>query len=196
MGDEAHAIVVRGRDVDAGRAIAAALRRVAPEGAVVLEWPALIPDLEQMIDLDRTSGRIFYGLLALLVTFSVVNSFVMLVFERTREFGMLLAVGMRPWGVIAMLQLEAFWLALLGASGGLVVAVPLIWWVSIVGIPMGETGGELLRTFHMPDRMYTALDAEGLLRPVALMGVATLLAALVPSLRVRRLRPVEALRAE
>jgi len=196
LGDEAHAIVVRGHDVGDAAAIAAALRRVVPADSVVLEWPALIPELAQTIDLDRTSGRIFYGLLALLVTFSVVNSFVMLVFERTHEFGMLLAIGMRPWAVIAMLQLEALWLGALGAAGGLLVAVPLIAWVSVVGIPLGEASGDLLRTFHMPDRMYTALDVGGLLEPVALMVVATLLAALVPSLRVRRLRAAEALRAQ
>jgi ABC-type lipoprotein release transport system permease subunit len=196
LGDEAHAILVRGRTVAEGPAIAAALRARACEGCAVLEWPALIPELEQTIGLDRVSNRIFYGLLALLVSFTVVNSFVMLIFERTREFGMLLAIGMRPWGIIGMLQLEALWLALLGVAIGLLVAVPIVAWVAAVGLPMGESGGELLKRFHMPDRMYTAFDRDAFVPPSLLMIGATAVAALLPSLRVRRLVPVEALRAE
>jgi putative ABC transport system permease protein len=194
--DAAHTIVVRSRDVARSDALAAAIGSGLPAGAVVLTWPALIPELEQTIALDRVGSRLFYGLLALLVTFSVVNSFVMLVFERTREFGALLAVGMRPWRIIGMLELESLWLGLLGAAVGLVVAVPLVAWISVVGMPLGESAGEMLRRFHMPDRMYTAFDLRAFLEPSVLMIVATLAAALLPSLRIRRLAPVEALRAE
>jgi ABC-type lipoprotein release transport system permease subunit len=163
---------------------------------VVLEWPALIPELQQTIDLDRVSNRLFYGLLALLVSFTVVNSFVMVLFERTREFGMLLAIGMRPGGIVGMLLLEGVWLAVLGIALGLALAVPVVAWVAEVGLPLGEAGGEMLRRFHMPDRMYTALDVDAFVPPSLIMLFATILAALLPSLRVRRLRPVEALRAD
>lgn len=191
--DQAHAIVVRTQDVTTAPDIAALLRDVT-NGNVVLEWQQLVPELQQAIDLDRVSGRFFYAILALIVTFSIVNTFVMLVFERTREFGMLLAIGMRPWAIVGMLQLEAFWLSLLGVVGGLAVAIPLIVWVASVGIPLGDAGA-MMAAFHMPDRFYTAFAMEAIVPPSATMMAATLGAAAIGSLRVLRLRPVEALRA-
>jgi ABC-type lipoprotein release transport system permease subunit len=195
LGDEAHAIAVRGEDVADTDVLVREIGMRVPGESVVLPWSTLVPELAQTIDLDRVSSRIFYGLLVLLVTFSVVNSFVMLVFERTREFGVLLAIGMRPWRIIGMLQLEALWLALLGAAIGVAIAVPIVAWVAAVGLPLGDAG-EMLSRFHMPDRVYTALDVRAFLEPSLVMLAATAVAALLPSLRVRRLVPVEALRAE
>lgn len=196
LGDGAHAIVVRALDAARAAELAQAVAALdLPEQSTVAPWPALMPELQQSIELDQVSARIFYGLLALLVSFSVVNSFVMVVFERTREFGVLLAIGMRPWHIVGMLQVEALLLAALGALMGVAVAWPLVAWVAAVGMPLGEAAGEMLRRFHMPDRMYTALQPRAFLEPVLLMSAATAVAALLPALRVRRLLPVEALRA-
>jgi ABC-type lipoprotein release transport system permease subunit len=195
LGDQAHAIVVRGNDVSAAPSLAAELRKLVGENEAVLEWQQLMPELEQAIELDRTSGRFLYGLIGIIVTFSVVNTFIMLVFERTREFGMLLAVGMRPWAIIGMLQLEAVWLALLGIAFGLAVSLPAIAWVAVVGIPFGEESSALMAAFHMPDRFYTAFGFEAIVPPCLAMIAATMFAAIVGSLRVLRVQPAQALRA-
>jgi ABC-type antimicrobial peptide transport system permease subunit len=92
-----------------------------------------------------------------------------------------------------MLELEALWLALLGVALGALLAWPLVAWTSAVGLPLGESAGIMLRRFHLPDRMYAALDAAAFLEPMLLMTAATLVAALLPALRVRRLSAVEAL---
>ena len=189
----AHALVVRTTTVDAVPNVQRGIETLLDEGIAVLPWQELLPELEQTIALDRVSNRLFYGLLALLVSFSIVNSFVMVVFERTREFGLLMAMGMRPWRLLLMLELEALWLALLGVVLGAMLAWPLVAWTSEVGLPLGESAGIMLRRFHLPDRMYTALDAAAFLEPMLLMTAATLVAALLPALRVRRLSAVEAL---
>jgi len=196
LGDEASALVIRAKSAADATLLAESVGSLVPPGCELLGWQQLIPELQQTIDLDRTSGMIFYGLLALIVTFSIVNSFAMLIYERTREFGVLLAIGMRPWHIVGMLQLEAIWLAALGIAGGLAVALPAVAWFARVGLPLGESSGALLERFHMPDRLYGAFALPAFLRPTVLMATATVLAALIPSLRVRRLRPVEALRAE
>jgi ABC-type antimicrobial peptide transport system permease subunit len=134
------------------------------------------------------------ALIAVLVTFSIFNSFMMTVFERTREFGMLLAIGMRPAGIIGVLQIEAAWLALLGAAIGLALAGALMTLTHHVGIPIGEVAASLARRIHMPDRIYPAVNVGSMLLAPLLMLGATQLAALVPALRIRRLVPIEALR--
>ncbi len=194
LGDEAHAIVIRASDVSAVAEVGRRIRARLAEPEVLLEWQALMPELEQGIELDRVSGNFFYGLLALIVTFSVVNTFIMSVFERTHEFGMILALGMRPWAIIGMLQLEAFWLSLCGLLGGFALAIPLIAYTATVGIPMGDAS-EYMARFHMPERMYAGFAVEVFARPALLMVVASQFAALIPALRIRRINPVEALRA-
>ena len=195
MGDEVHAVVIKTADAYEAPEVAQRLREQLGGTLAVLTWNDLIPELEQAIQLDRTSGRIMYFLLGLMVVFSVVNTFVMSVFERTREFGMLLAMGMRPTSIIGMLQLEALCYCLLGIGIGLGLASLVVVYLGNVGIPMGDSV-EMLRNFHMPDRLYPALSLHSATTAPLVMLVATQLAALLPSLRVLRMKPVNALRAE
>jgi ABC-type lipoprotein release transport system permease subunit len=118
------------------------------------------------------------------------------VFERTREFGMLLAIGMRPLSIMLMLQWEALFVCLLGIAIGLAAAVALTLWLMDVGIYMGEAMQEYARQFYMPDRMYPAFSWEAMTVAPIVMLVGTQIAALLPSLRIHRIRPVEALRGE
>ncbi len=192
--DAVHAIAVRADSVKRAHAVAEVLRGDVPPDDVVLEWPALIPDLEQAIFLDRTSGEVMFGVLAAVVTIGVLNAFLMTVFERTREFGVLLAMGMRRGAIIGMLQLESLLLAILGCVAGLAVGIPLVLWSGHVGIPIGDTGAAM-RAFHIADRLRPTLEFAAAVRPVVLMLVCTQLAGLLPALRVRRIEPVEALRA-
>jgi len=71
----------------------------------------------------------------------------------------------------------------------------VVWYLGIVGIPMGDSV-EMLRQFHMPDRLYPALNFHSATTAPIVMLLSTQLAALLPSLRVLGLKPVDALRAE
>ena len=194
MHDAAHAIVVRAESVPSAAAVAGALRRDLPADQVVLEWQALLPDLQQAIMLDRAASNVMFGILAAVVTIGVLNGFLMTVFERTREFGMLMAIGMRARAVIVLLQAEALMLSCLGCATGVAIGVPLVLWLGHVGIPVGDSGAAA-RAFHISDRLHPALSLVSIVRPVVLLLVCSQLAALLPTLRVRRLQPVEALRA-
>jgi ABC-type lipoprotein release transport system permease subunit len=194
MPDAVHAIVVRAESVSRAHGVAEALRKDLPADEVVLEWPVLIPDLEQAIMLDRASGNVMFGILCAVVTIGVLNGFLMTVFERTREFGMLMAMGMRARGIVSMLQAEALLLSCIGCAAGVAIGVPLVLWFGHVGIPIGDSAAAM-RAFHIADRLYPALNWPALVRPIVLLMVCTQLAALLPAMRVRRIQPVEALRA-
>jgi ABC-type lipoprotein release transport system permease subunit len=159
----------------------------------VLEWRELVAGLDQAIELDRRFGQILFATVAAIVTISVFNAFVMTIFERTREFGTLLAVGMRPRALIGTLQIEAACIGVFGCVTGLALGVPLVLWLARVGMPVGGAGAAL--PFHMTDRLYPALSATVVLRPTVLMIACTQLASLLPALRIRAIQPVEALRA-
>lgn len=195
--DAVSMIVVRTEDVSRSRDVAVNIADVLDDdGLTVVPWNDLVPELEQAIELDRVSGYFFYVLLAAMVVFSIVNTFIMTVFERTREFGTLMSIGGRPGFIVALLQLESLLLAILGTGVGLLLGAALTLYFAEVGIYLGEAGAEIMRQFHMPERLHPSLNFTGVWLAPLLMLVATQFAALVPALRVRRLDPVEARRME
>lgn len=195
LGDEAHAVVITGNDVDMAFAIADRVSEtVGREGVTVLAWNELMPGVEEAIEFKRVGSNFMFALLVALVTFAVVNTFMMVVFERGQEFGMLLALGNRPRWIVSMLQLEAAALALLGIAAGLVVAVALVLWLEGVGIPLPEGAADALEQFQMPSRMYPTLTWAPVIVASVVMLLATQLAAFFPALKVLRIEPTEALR--
>ena len=169
-------------------------------GSLTLQtWQQLMPMIEQSIELDRAGAQLFYSLLLILVAFAVVNTFVMVLFERTREFGLFMALGMRPWQVIGQVQFEALLLSLLGVTLGLALAMPLINYLSAVGIPLAQMAGEeAVQQMQMGslDRLFPKATLTSLLTAPMVMIVGTQLAALVSTVRVRGIHPVAALRVE
>ncbi len=195
LGDEVHTIVMQFNDADSVIERTAEIGRQLPTGLVARTWHETLPEVVQAIALDRASAQIMYGMILVLVTFSVVNTFIMIVFERTREFGMLLALGMRPWRIIRQVQLEAMLVWLVGAIMGLVLSSMIVGYVAAVGIPLSGLE-ELAAQFHMDDRLYPAFSLDSLLTAPMVLLVSTQIAAFVATLQIRHLRPVEALRAE
>ncbi len=198
LGDSVHRIVVETVDSNRIDQWKPAVQAAMPAGVRLLDWRDLLPELEQSITLDRVSGAMIYWLLMAVVTMSVVNAFIMTVFERTREFGMLMAIGMRPNAIVGMLTIEAFCVWALGAVIGIALCLAAVLPLAEIGISVAAIEGaeEMAAMTMMPDRLYPALNVDALAWSPLLMLAGTLIAALIPALRVRKMRPVDALREE
>lgn len=196
MDNEAHAITIVGRSVDEQPQLLAALR-AATRGrsdVVVLGWEELMPGLKEGIQVDKVSGFIFLGILLLVVLFSILNTFLMSVLERTREFGLMLALGSRPRRLAGLMMLESLLLTLLGLVVGIAIGGLLVYWAHVKGF--GYPGlEEVAKQYNIPiSRIYPQLELFNfLLGPVTVL-IATNLAAWIPILRLRKLEPVEAMR--
>ena len=105
--------------VDAG--IPKLRQLAAEEGLAARDWAQLQPAVKQGIDLDLSTGILFYVSLVVVVIFIILNTLLMSVLERTREFGMLLAIGMRPNQAGRMVWIELVLLALIGNGVGIVL---------------------------------------------------------------------------
>lgn len=192
--EDAHTLVVLLHEARHSEAVAQSLTS-AEDAAAALDWRALMPEAEQTIELKRVGTLLFFALLTVIVAFSVVNTFMMTVFERKPEYGMLLALGMRRLAIARQLSVEACWLALLGTGLGLTVAAALVAVLSVTGLPLPADAAGILAEYQLPDRMYPTFSGGAALAAALVMLIGTQVAVLVPAWRLARLSPMEALRA-
>ena len=89
---------------------------------VVHDWDALQPGLKQAIKADMSSAFFMYGILVILVAFSVLNTQLMSVLERTHEFGIVMSLGLKPGRLGRLVMLETAILGLLGLVLGALAA--------------------------------------------------------------------------
>ena len=160
---------------------------------MVLDWDELMPGLRQSIEMDLVSGLIFYLLLVLVVAFSILNTFLMAIFERTREFGVLMAIGTTPARLTKVLLIESMTMTFIGIVTGIIVGSLITLYFQAHGIDFSGAS-ELLSQFGITGRMYPKLSwLSAVSGPLAVLMI-TFGAALYPALKVRRLQPVEAMR--
>lgn len=193
MNDQVHTIVAVCESVSRVDTIQEELVQalLAPDLAV-LNWKELMPGLVQGIKIDLASGIIFYLVLIVVVAASILNTFLMALFERTREFGILLAMGARPGRLFKILFAESLFLTLVAAGAGLVAGSLLTLYFQGRGIDISGAS-EMLRQYGISGRIFPRLSlASALAGPLAVV-VTTLVSALYPALSVGRLSPMEAI---
>jgi ABC-type lipoprotein release transport system permease subunit len=160
----------------------------------VLDWNELMPGLRQSIEMDLISGLIFYLLLVLVVAFSILNTFLMAIFERTRELGVLMAIGTTPGRLTKVLLIESMTLTAIGIAAGIIIGSLITLYFQTHGFDISGAS-ELLNQFGISGRIYPKLTwLSAISGPLAVL-VITFLAALYPALKVQRMHPVEAMRA-
>lgn len=196
MGNHGHTIVVVGESLEHLEELRRAVRSgLPPESSlVVLNWEALLPGLKQAIQMDWISGWFLYASLIIIVSFSILNTFLMSVLERTREFGIMLALGARPGRIGVLVIVEAVWLTLLGLAVGVVIGTATVIYFHIYGFSYPGME-ELAAHYNMPAVIHLALSPLSLTLGPAVILLVTCAAALYPALRIRLLRPADAMKA-
>jgi len=195
MPDQAHTIVLSGASLGEIAPLMDRVRAIAaPLGLELLEWRSLEPGLWQAIILDASTGSLIYAAMVIVVTFTLLNSFLMAVLERTHEFGVLMALGMRPARIGRMVWLETALMLALGLGAGMALGYVVTSYFAHTGIVFGQME-EVFGRFGLPGAMYPRIDALTLLAGPGVIALCTLLAGVFPFLRVYRLQPVAAMRS-
>ena len=164
------------------------------QALLVLEWDVLQPGLKQAIQADLASAWFMYGVLIILVAFSVLNTQLMSVLERTREFGVMMALGVKPTRLGALVMTETAVMSALGLAIGAAIGLMLTYYLSIVGFSYPGMK-EMAAQFNLPDRMYPSLSVLSIMLGPSIIFIFSLLASVYPALRLFFLQPVSAMRA-
>ncbi|MEM0997306.1 MAG: FtsX-like permease family protein [Bacteroidota bacterium] len=157
-------------------------------------WKEIAPDLKLVDESFSVTVTIFMSVILLALLFGIVNTMMMAILERTRELGMLMAVGMNRARVFGMIMLETFFLTMVGAPIGLLAAYGSVSYFGNVGIDISAFA-EGTAQFGVSSVVYTSLESGYYLQITLMVAVTALIAAIFPARRALRLNPAEAVRA-
>lgn len=189
----AHRVTVRpppGVGLDAAKAMV-----VAVAGDLeVRTWRELLPVLAQMF--DAVQGAMAMGFLVVFVAVGIVllNTMLMAVFERIREFGVLKAIGFGPGAVLSLVLQECAMQVGVGVAIGVGLSLPTVWYLRDHGLHMGPEDGITIAGVTTSRIWYAAPNLQTWLMPIAILLVVVALAVLYPALKAAMIRPIEAIR--
>lgn len=177
-----------------GAALAVSLGKTLP--VRVMAWPELAPDLADYVQFNRGITYVLFVIFFLLAIIGIMNTMLMAVFERTREMGMLAAMGMRPIQVIGLILLEAAGLAATSLLLGGVIAIPVLWYLQVHGLDLGgRTGGAVSVAGVVVGHLWFGRQDFPAYRQAALgLAATTLISAIYPAWRAAHVSPTEAIR--
>ena len=198
MGDEVHSLVLRLTDIDYVDEAASLVGERLPDDALARGWPDIVPEIYQGIRADDLGGLAMMALIMVLTLFSIANTFSMMVFERTREFGMLLSLGMRPWAIVRQVQFEAMGIWLIGSVIATVLNVGVTYLGVTVGVPIPAEVNEMVKGYYFvfPERFYPGFSWGSVLAAPLIFLVGIQIAAFLGSIKILWLEPVAAMRSD
>lgn len=174
------------------KALIPALQSILPNYEVD-SWDTLRPELQEVLAIKSVFVSIFGLIVLLIASIGVLNLMLMAVFERTREMGVLQALGMKGRQLMGLFIMEGMMIGAVGAVLGCVLAGILVWLVAQVGIDLGYAQGMGEVSVLMGERLYPSIDPF----KIVVYGIAVVLiaglASLIPARQASRNEPAEAL---
>lgn len=177
-----------------GAVRAGLLKTVDRERVEVMGWDELMPELVQFIVMDDVGAYIFDAILFMVVAFGILNTIQMSVFERTREFGVMLSIGTNPRQIVSMVLVESVFISLLGIALGLLSGYGLSYYFQLNPIDYSSFSEEMA-VWGMATTMFPADTTALNLGMTALITMTlAMLFSIFPARRAAKLNPVEAIR--
>jgi putative ABC transport system permease protein len=190
--DLIHEIVIKTVDAHQALALTKQLQKEWPK-LKVQSWQEVAPELRLLDSTIKLEIYIFMTILVLALALGIVNTMLMAILERTRELGMLMAVGMNKIRIFGMIVAETFFLSFIGAPLGIFFSWSTINLTGKFGINLSMVARGLSQ-FGYGSIIYPVLENNYYFHIALMMVAAALLSAIYPAIKALRLRPVQAIR--
>ena len=191
MGSKISEIAVLGHDYRSPEELTSNIQDAVTTDMEVLSWLDLDPYLGTMMNVMNGFVLVWMVVIFLALSFGLVNTLMMAVFERVREIGLMRALGMRPSAIVYQILVESLMLLALGLLAGNILAIgTIIPLKEGIDVSMVAEGMEMMGASSV---LYPVLQWPDLVLANAVVIVLGIITSLLPAWRAAQYRPVEAL---
>ncbi len=159
----------------------------------IKSWDEIQPDLKMMSSLMDTVSYLFLIIVLLALTFAIINTMLMAVFERTHEIGMLMAIGMKKNKIFNMIMWETILLSIVGAFVGISISYMTISYFKIYGINLSIVS-KGLSTFGVDSVIYPEIDNFFYIILTIMVIITAVIASIYPALKAMKFNPAKAVK--
>jgi len=160
----------------------------------VQDWKELNPALSMYFAIIDYMAILILGIFLLALSFGIINTMLMAVLERTRELGMLGAIGMSKRKIFNMIMLETVFLTFFGSIIGIILAVAFILPAIDTGIDLSFFMEDYMEDYGFSSIIYPVVNMKMFVQILALVILAGILSAIYPARKALKLKPLEAIR--
>ena len=192
-GDSFHELTVLLKNDDDLNTVQSALKKMFP-ALQVESWKELSPETELMVRTVDEYSYIIMIIILLALAFGILNTMLMSVLERTREIGMMMALGTARLRIFFLVLLETVFLSVAGAPIGLITAYFITNYYQKHGLDLSGMGKDMMASFGFETMVYPTFPWDKLAAVMFMVIATALLSCLLPALKALRLQPVDALR--
>lgn len=160
----------------------------------LMKWEELLPELVQGIQLDNVGGMIMLFILYLIIAFGILGTIMMMTAERTKEFGILISVGMKKSRLILITTLESIFISLLGAITGVIISIPILLFLNNNPIRLTGELAEISLKFGVEPILPFSVEPKIFFAQTGIVLIIALITAIYPVNYIRKIKPIEAMR--
>lgn len=168
-------------------------KRLSPSGYAVYSWEELLPAVKELIEFDNIFMYIILLIVIVVVALGILNTMLMSIIERTREFGIMTALGTSPNQVVLLVMLESIFIGMIGILLGAVIGIGANDIIAIKGIDLSRWAGSLEIFATVDPVIYPETKIWNVLWSSGAVLLTAMIVAIYPAIRAARLRPVEAM---
>ncbi len=185
-------VILLDRDEDVS-SIQDNLRRRYP-GLLIESWREISPETDLLVKTTNQYSYIIMIIIMIALAFGIINTMLMAIIERTREIGMMLALGINRLRLFTLILLETIFLTLAGTPIGILAAWLIINYYNKKGLNLSGLGEEMMSSFGFGMIIYPEFPIDKLAGVLIIVIATAIISCLFPALRALMLQPVVALR--
>jgi putative ABC transport system permease protein len=157
-------------------------------------WSEISPETNLLVKTTDQYSYIILVIIMLALAFGIINTMLMAILERTREIGMMLALGTNRIRIFFLVLLETFFLTFAGTPLGIFSSWALTSYFNKKGLNLSGMGNEMMNSFGFASMIYPEFPADKIINVFFIVFITALFSCLFPALKALSLQPVEALR--
>ena len=167
--------------------------QLATNDLEIMTWSEISPILQQWMDFDEAFAYVFLLIVLIIIVAGILNTILMSLLERTREFGVMMALGTKGYQLAFMVGIESFLLGVMGMVLGMIIGLSAVGVFSHWGIPISSKVKEAMASFFMSDVIYPTINIDHFISSALVVLISSILISFYPAWKVSKLRPVKAL---